>query len=279
MRAGRWVFDTGIMSTDTLTRSPQHHTIKLRLGQLVSAEEVEFGELADIVVDPVSNTVTHVVVEPHHRHQQARLVPIALLEANSSGAISIRLDVEQVRQLPKVSFSEYVPLASPIDVGDEWDIVGQTVIAQPYWGGDVLGMGRSWSEQAQVSFDRVPKGECEIRRDSRVLASDRKAVGHVEGLVVDEEHVGGVVVRTGLPGLHHLVVVPLGAVHLVANDSIELSIDRAAFDRMPSTDDLYAPFAGASMPSPIRAQIAMGLHHLSRRVRGLKRPRGRATQT
>jgi hypothetical protein len=263
------------MSTAIHENPVQTSHTKLRLGEPVSGSDELLGELADIIVDPVAKAVTHLVVEPRHRHLQARLVPIDLVSDDDAAGLTLSLDPERFRQLPRVSFSEFVPLASPIDVGDEWDIVGQTVSAQPYWGGDVLGMGRTWSEQAQVTFDRIPTGECEIRRNSTVVDTDRKLLGHVEGLVVDDGHVGGVVVRTGLPGLHHLIVVPLGAVLDVTGDGIALSIDRSAFDALPSTDDLFAPDRGNSMPSPLSAQLGSMLHHATRRVRELRRRFGR----
>lgn len=244
--------------------------LKLRLGAQVTATDGPLGELADIIVDPVTSTVTHVVIEPRHRHLLSRLVPIDLVENDDQGDVRIALGIAAFRDLPRVSFSEFVPLASPIEVGDDWDITGQSVIAQPYWGGDVLGMGRTWSAQAQVSFDRIPKGECEIRRNSMVVGDDGKSVGHVDGLVVDDQHVGGVVVRTGPPGLRHRVVVPLGAVHNVTSEAIALSVDRRTFDALPNTDALFAPDGDESIPSPLQAQLGSAIHRIGGRGRDLR---------
>ncbi len=255
----------------TTTPSPvdhANHAAQLRLGASILASDGTFGELADIVVDPVARVVTHLVVEPSHRHLQSRLVPIDIVKVGPDG-LAVELTLDELRDLPRVAFSEFVPLASPIDVGADWDIVDQEVLAQPYWGGDVLGMGRTWDEPAQITFDRIPKGECEIRRDSKVVDDHRQPLGHVEGLVVDATHVTGVVVRAGVLGWHHFVVVPLGEVDSVTNDAIRLSIGRAAFDALPRADHQNAPDP-ASMPSPLQAQLGTLVHRLLNKVHAVR---------
>lgn len=254
--------------TEPARAEPANQAAQLRLGEQILAADGAFGELARIVVDPMTRAVTHLVVQPSHRHLQSRLVPIDIVRAGRDG-LDVELTLEELRALPRVGFSEFVPLASPIDVGDNWEIVDQEVVAQPYWGGDVLGMGRTWDEQAHVTFDRIPKGECEIRRDSKVIGDRGQPLGHVEGLVVDHTHVTGVVVRTGLKALRHFVVVPLGDVDTVTNDAIGLSIGRAAFDALPSADHKFAPDPD-SMPSPLQAQLGTLVTHLLTSVRSAR---------
>ncbi len=213
--------------------------MKLRLGQPVHGTDGPFGDLADIVVDPRQQAVTHLVVEPHHRHQQARLIPIDLVSVDDD-IVNISLDASQIRQQQRVSFSEFDKLSEPIDVGEDWDIGAQRVIVMPYWG-SVLEPGARMNDRVNVRFDRIPKGECEIRRHSMVQTSDQHEVGHVEGLVADDTHLFGVVVRSGFPGLRHNIVVPMASVHRVTGDKIELAIDRDSFHRLPDDEGLTAP--------------------------------------
>jgi hypothetical protein len=53
------------------------------LGAPVSCEDGPCGELSRIVVDPISRIVTHLIVEPRHRHARARLVPVSMLHVHS----------------------------------------------------------------------------------------------------------------------------------------------------------------------------------------------------
>lgn len=240
----------------------------LRIGQTIRARDGEFGEVADIVADPVAKDVTHVIVEPHHHHIQARLVPVSVLEQDGDELVA-DMDLEQIRRLPRAAFSEFLRLGAPIDVGDAWDIADEIVVAQPYWSDTYIGGADPWTDQTHVLFDRIPKGECEIRRRSRVVDTDGHVVGHVEGLVVSGEHVTGVVIRSGPPGLRHLVVAPLATVASVGEE-ICLSIDRAAFDLLSGADGLLAPDA-ASIPSPLQSHVATIVSHAARRLRRLRR--------
>ncbi|MFT7601032.1 MAG: hypothetical protein ACI8TP_003982 [Acidimicrobiales bacterium] len=217
--------------------------MRLRIGQPVNATDGAFGELADIVVDPQLLTVTNVVVQPEHRHRQARLVPVWLLK-EEDGTLFVNLDVAHFDRLERVSFSDYVTLDEPIDLGDTWDLGTEDVLSTPYLYGPYVGyeFDMGWyDDRVGISYDRIPKCDCEIRRSSEVATSNDKIVGHVEGLVSDDEHITAVVVGVGIPGFRHDVLVPLGAVAKVRNDRIELSISEEQFDLLPSTDVLGHP--------------------------------------
>lgn len=61
-----------------------------------------FGELGDLVVDPFTDAVTHLIVEPHRRHRQARLVPIDVVEMGEQ-EITVQLDEQHLRSLRGVA--------------------------------------------------------------------------------------------------------------------------------------------------------------------------------
>lgn len=209
--------------------------MKLRLGQDVHATNGLFGELGDIIVDPFSETVTHLVVEPHHKHYQARLVPISLV-TEADGALTVQLDTDRLRRLETVSYSDYVKLGEAIEVGETWDIGTEDVISMPYH--DVE-FDMVWvDDRVGISYDRIPKGECEIRRTSEVVSRDDKVIGHVHGLMADEDHLKAVIVRSGIAGFRHDVLVPLGSVGSVRSDRVELVLTEDQFGLLPRTEIL-----------------------------------------
>lgn len=249
--------------------------MKLRLGQPVYSTDGVFGEVGDIVIDPLERTVTHLVVEPHHQHQQARLVPIWLVSVEGDD-VHVDLTAKHIRQLQRVALREFVELGQPVAVGDGWDLGTEEVLALPYW--DFPGLGTvPDSGLVDVAYDRVPKGECEIRRRSEVVTSDERRIGHVEGLLADGEHLVAIVVRTGLPGLHHNVVVPISKVRDVANDRISLHLDKVEFERLPSGHGLEGPMGKSQVESfehhaaKVAARIHDGLKGAGARTRNLIR--------
>lgn len=200
------------------------YVMKLRLGQEVRSTDGLFGSLGDIVVDPVEKAVTHVVVEPTLGYYQSRLVPIWLV-TEADEVLTVQLDEKHLRQLQRVSYAEYVHHDEILDVGDAWDIGTEDVVTSTGFEADSV----SSDDYGVVEYEGIPKGECEIRRTSEVVSSDGAVVGHVDGFVADTDKVSAVVVRTGLPGLRHDVLVPFSAIDRVVTDRIELSIHRDAF--------------------------------------------------
>ncbi len=104
--------------------------MKLELGGVVACTDGPFGELADVVVDPVSRRVTHLVVQPHHRHDQARLVPIDRVRAADEG-LTLDCSIADVEALDPVHESAYLrvgefPVADP-----GWEVGTQDVLALP----------------------------------------------------------------------------------------------------------------------------------------------------
>lgn len=235
--------DVSVSSDEPVTRPAGEPVIrddedmKIRLNQPVSSTDGPFGELGDIVVDPTTMTVTHLVVEPHHRHYQARLVPMTLVDFVDD-EVRVRLDEQHLRALQGVAATDFVHIYQPIDLGPEWDVGVENIKAWSYSPFPYDYGGPGLTDYAGVDFDRVPKGECEIRRLSDVTSSDDHIVGTVDSLIVDGDHVDGVLVQTGMIGLRHRVALPMSTVQQVRNDEICLKIDRDTFKRLTPVDDL-----------------------------------------
>ena len=200
--------------------------MRLVLGTPVSCVDGAFGELVEVVVDPLTRSVAHLVVEPHHRHWLARLVPIALVAGEHAGeTIALTCTVAEARRLELVQQSAFLRLGEEFSADDPaWDVGADGVLVLPYWGFDVP-PARDALEIAV--YDRIPKGEIEIRRASAVISGDGRRLGRVEGLVVDdEEHITHVLLERGHLWGKREVTIPIGAVTDVQPDAITLRLTR-----------------------------------------------------
>ena len=152
------------------------------------------------------------MVEAEHDAWLARLVPVELAEHcnGTDGAIVLRATVEDVRKLPVVHEVSYLRLDGFLVDDPAWDIGIQEVLAMPYY----ADYGpRPASMDYAVDVRPIPKGEVEIRRASEVESADGHRVGHVDGLLVDEEElITHVVVEHGPPWERREVAVPIGTV-------------------------------------------------------------------
>jgi sporulation protein YlmC with PRC-barrel domain len=207
--------------------------MRLELGNRVDCTDESFGKLADVVIDPISRRVTHLVVERENHPWLARLVPVELAEPGDdvSGAVALRATVEEVRRLPPVHEVAYMRLDGfPVDDPD-WDIGIEEVLGLPYY--------PSYDLEAQpidfaATYDRVPKGEVEIRRTSVVESADGHHLGDVDGFLVDDDQlITHVVLEQGHPWERREVLIPIGAVSRVESDSVTLSLVKDEVDALP----------------------------------------------
>ena len=153
---------------------------------------------------------------------------------NSDGTLTIQLDAPHARQLQQASFSDYVYLADPIDLGDEWDVGTVDTLRSPFpeidagvWGGNGY---------STVRYDRIPRGEVEIRHRSLVTSRDHRTVGRVVGLVTEGDDVVGIAVRRRLPR-RGVALVPIDRVARVRTDHVDLGITRNEVGALPTTHD------------------------------------------
>lgn len=200
--------------------------MRLELGSTATCTDGVFGELVDVVVDPLTRSVTHVVIEPHHRHWSARLVPIELVAAADDGhGLRLACTIAGARALEHVQRSAFLALGEELEIDDpDWDIGAAGVLVLPYWGSDAP---PSHDAVATATYDRIPKGEVEIRRTSTVTSSDGHALGHVDGLLVDgDEHITHVLLQQGHVWGRREVTIPIGDVSNVRPDAIALALTK-----------------------------------------------------
>lgn len=198
----------------------------------VHAEDRAYGILADVVVDQFSREVTHVVVDPGGDHQQLRLVPVWLVRV-ADGRLHIALPAGHVRQLQRALDSDYVRVPAKNVTGAEL-VRFKNVLALPHYRDAAI------TDTLDPS-DAVPLRSCEIRRSSWVVDRAAHVVGTVAGLLVDDERVHAIVVRSGVVGNRDHVAVPMSAVESVGSHFVGLRASSAEFRRFPVTEVVPAP--------------------------------------
>ncbi len=206
------------------------------MGEAVRATDGPFGEIADIVIEPATKTITHLVVEPHGSHRLARLVPMWLVTVEDDH-VTVALDAEHLIRLEQVAFSDFIEVGEQLDVGGKWDIGINDFVSLPFVDRDVA---REFGSEPlptgiEVTYDRIPKGVCEVRRSSDVQTSDDHSAGHVDGFLTDGDRIVAVLVHARLPRIRRHVVVPVECINDVRNDVVCLTINRSDFRALPHT--------------------------------------------
>jgi hypothetical protein len=201
--------------------------MRIVLEQKVLCPDGPFGELADVVVDPAGPRVTHLVVLPAGRRTGARLVPLDRVDPGSVTAIALRCPRSEVEAMEVVDAVAFLGATEAPAEDPEWDVgVSDVTVLPP---SDPLGgvgpVQVDVDAQVMMGYDRVPKGEVEIRRASTVTSADGHFVGHLDGVVVDDDgDIAEIRVAHGHLWARRHVAIPIAAVERIDNDSVALRI-------------------------------------------------------
>ena len=201
--------------------------IPFRIGADASCTDGACGQVSRIIVNPVAREVTHLVVDPKHRHGPGRLVPADLVDA-ASGQIRLRCSLAEFRTLRPAEETEGVPDLDPTGHVHSDNtpkkvtlaIVDGAVFMQP--------RGRGGPEAPQqVTVDYVPEGELEVHRELTVCATDGD-IGQIQGLVVEPggHQVTHVLLQQGHMRGRKEVAIPIDAVTKIGTLLIHLNLTR-----------------------------------------------------
>jgi sporulation protein YlmC with PRC-barrel domain len=231
-------------------------TTQFTIGADVSCTDGNCGEVNRVVVDPVAQALTHLVVEPKHRRGFGRLVPLELVDTSTS-EVRLRCSMAEFEKLDPAEETEFLP-----GVGHGGYDPSQTLSLPYYVGGGVaMGMGgllggplgmvggiglRRGLGAQTITHDSVPVGDVEVRRGDRVHATDGE-IGRVQGLVIDPRtyHVTHVLLQEGHVWGRKEVAIPMSAVSKVDDAlGIRLNIAKQEVEDLPSVE-LHHPSASS----------------------------------
>jgi uncharacterized protein YrrD len=186
------------------------------IGAHVDGTDGRCGSLIRVIVDPTTESLTHLAVQPAHHAEQARLVPADLLAGVNDEVIRISCTTKQFEQLDA---AEDIELLSSADLVSTQSGIGMA-----------LPLGHH--SKPRLS-DVVPTGEVAVRRGDAVHAKDGW-IGAVDGLVIDpaSEQVTHVILQEGhLWGRKH-VAIPIGAANRVENE-IRVDLTKKEIEALP----------------------------------------------
>jgi sporulation protein YlmC with PRC-barrel domain len=207
-------------------------SIPFTIGATAVCTDGECGTVTRVVVDPVARAITHLVVQPKHRYDAGRLVPVDLVDAKA-GEMRLGCTLAEFEMLDLAEETQFMP-----GISDDADYVQDQVLSWAYYDlatGPSAAGGVAGAPQP-VTYDSVPLGEVEVRRGEHVHATDGE-IGRVQGLVIDRRshEVTHVLLQEGHLWGRKEVAIPIHAVTGVA-DGIRLNITKHQVQNLPPVD-------------------------------------------
>ena len=149
--------------------------MRLEIGDRVRCTDGVYGELADIVIDPLEKRVTHLVVQPEQGEGKGRLVPIQLAKGRDDERREIELEcsLDKVQGFESVHETAYLRLGESPAEDPDWDVGVGDVLALPYYTGlDYTGSDAAVyidPRQRQEGPPKLPR--CCSRSVSKIVAA------------------------------------------------------------------------------------------------------------
>ena len=195
------------------------------IGARASCTDGHCGEVRRLIIDPATETVTHLVIQPGHRQEAGRLVPVHLVET-TDGEIRLRCTRADFDKLDHAAERDMVagPESPQIDAGPEsLQMVGR-------YGRMTAGASR----HATVLEDVIPVGEKEVGPGDQVHAVDGE-IGQVQGFLVNpgDGRVTHVLLQEGHLWGRNTVAIPISAVTGV-DAGIRLNLTKEQVGELPT---------------------------------------------
>jgi uncharacterized protein YrrD len=194
--------------------------------KVLSADGSACGHTTYVVLNPVIEKMTHVVVQRSVWPNDQRLVPIELVTESTEDHIRLSCSKDDLAKMDTFIETEFV----------ESEVT--QYLADPY----VLNWPYRFSEVDRIPLEheRIPIGEMAVHRGARVEATDGSA-GHIDSFLVDEtsEHITHIVLSEGHLWGHKEVNIPVSSIDRIEEDTVYLKLDKDSIEHLPMISAVY----------------------------------------
>lgn len=204
--------------------------MKIPLKAKVICKDGEYGSIKELLIDPVKEKATHVVVENKHNNLQV-ILPIEDVDYSSDTVINLDFTAGEIDKYPAFLVHEFVKVPNIDQDALYWGVdpvMTHTYTMFPY----VMHEGNA---SVEVSREVIPKGEMKVKKGMTVLDNSGKKVGKIDEFIVEREseHITHIVMRTGHVFGKKEVAVPSISIEKYGDENINLTIDQEEINSLP----------------------------------------------
>jgi sporulation protein YlmC with PRC-barrel domain len=205
-----------------MSESKKQVDIDIPLDADVLCEGKSCGTSVALVMNPVTEEVTHIVVRERHTPHRERLVPVSAVGKTTSEQMELRSSAAELAEMEPFVETHFAKVEVPryVSVGG--------VLAFPYSIPDYR------VETVPVHDEQIPPEELAVRRGARVYATDGR-VGKVDEFLVDPTncHVTHLVLREGHLWAHKEIAIPISETKAMGEEEVYLKLSKAQIEQLP----------------------------------------------
>ncbi len=182
------------------------------------------GDTTAVIIDPIREQITHVVVQEKRGESAEHLVPIDIVTEANTHHVHLRCTQAELATLPGFVETKFKRVPMPfLGYPAERDLVWPYVLPD----GDGMAL-------IPARHERIPDHELALHRGSWVVATDGH-IGEVEEFIVDpaDGRITHLILRKGhFWGLQEISI-PVDQIDRMEADTIYLTLDKHAIGQLP----------------------------------------------
>lgn len=203
--------------------------MEIPLQAKVECTDGVFGTSAYVLINPVTDKVTHLVVKEEASPNTEHIVPVDFVKETIDDTIQLSCSKAELEKMSPFIQTEFVEEKVLDYAGYRGGISGVgSYFFMPYVTSEI-------TVPVTVENQQIPAGDLAVHRGTRVEAKDGY-VGHVDEFVVNPEsgHITHLVMRQGHLWGQKDVVIPISAMVDTGDDTLFLSIDKHQIESLPA---------------------------------------------
>ena len=181
------------------------------------------GRSTSLVINPVNEQITHVVVSEKAFPNIERLVPVNKILASTPDSIQLRCSQDDLSGMQAFQETDFI---------DEGQMESALPFEVPY---QVWPYSMYDAMPIPLEHERIPAGEIAIHRGTPVKAIDGR-VGKVDEFLVDPENdnISHLVLREGHLWGKRDVTIPVSEIDKIADEAVYLKLDKETIETLPT---------------------------------------------
>jgi uncharacterized protein YrrD len=210
-----------------------------------TVEDDKVGSIEQVVVDPRTKEITHVIVRQGVLFTEDKVLPIEMIAAATEERVTLKAEVEDWETIPKFEETHYVravaavgsPVASPgLQVSAAWPLYylpanepGKELL--PHWN-ETPNPG-----YASQTSRNVPEDAVVLEKNATVISADDEHVGDVAEVFSNQEtdRITHLVISRGLLFKEERLI-PVSWIDKVEEEKIYLAVESSVLDRLHPYD-------------------------------------------
>jgi hypothetical protein len=194
--------------------------MELPINATIACADGPGGHSTAIILNPVSNEITHLIVLEPGLLGVERMAPVGLVTESTPELIRLRCTVAQFSDLPPFITTSYLPAYPGLQPG-----YGAGPMFSPYMSMQPLG----------IDHANTPTDECAIHHGAHVHATDGQ-IGAVEEFLVNpaSNEITHVVLREGHFWSRQDVRIPIAQVDHIDDDGVYLKLNKYEIEALPA---------------------------------------------